>query len=69
MIVIELTEDKFGKAMKSLACAEDKIQEIKEMLRQESMDHRSHNMYPQYRYEDEDFRMRGGHTDNYNRYM
>ena len=66
MIVIELTEDKFGKAMKDLACMEDKLQEIKELFEHESMEHRKRSMYP---YEEEEYRMRNRRSDSYNRYM
>lgn len=66
MMMIELTEDKFGKAMKDLACIEDKLQEIKEVFEQESIGHRNRPMYP---YEEEDYRMRGRRSNSYNRYM
>lgn len=36
MIVIEMSEDKFGKAMKDIACIEDKLEGIKGIFEEEA---------------------------------
>lgn len=65
MMVIEITEDKFGSFMKNIACIEDKLMEIKEVFEHEAVGHRRGNRYP---YEDMEYR---GHErrEPYNRYM
>lgn len=68
MIVIELSEDRFGKAMKNITCIEDKLKEIKEVFEDEAMDYRRQE--PQY--EDPYYRRdryQRNHTKEYNRYM
>lgn len=49
MMVIEVTEDKFGNIMKDIACIEDKIIAIKELFENDAMGQRKHS-YP---YQDE----------------
>ena len=40
MIVVEMTEDKFGQAMKDITCMEEKLEGLKHIFETESMGYR-----------------------------
>lgn len=40
MIVVEMTEDKFGQAMKDIVCMEEKLEGLKHIFEAESMGYR-----------------------------
>ena len=72
MIVIELNEDKFGRAMKNITCIEDKLQELKEVFEDEAMDYRSQDFpyeedYKPYSYKRE--KRQREYPKEYSRYM
>lgn len=52
MMVIELTEDRFGKIMKDIACIADKLSEVKEVFEDEAMGQRRSKGYE---YPDHDY--------------
>ena len=54
MMIIELTEDKFGKAIRDIACIEEKLEGIKFIFEGEAMGYRKHKDYPEYEEEDEE---------------
>lgn len=54
MVIIEMTEDKFGKAMRDIACIEEKLECIKFIFEGEAMGYRKHKDYPEYEEEDEE---------------
>lgn len=65
MIVLEVTEDKFGEVMKDISCIEDKLDTIKEVFKAESVNYRKNVHYP---YDDREH----SYYDRYNsrnRYM
>lgn len=65
MIVLEVTEDKFGEVMKDISCIEDKLDTIKDVFKAESVNYRRNAHYP---YEDRDYKPYDRY-DSRNRYM
>lgn len=63
-MLIEITEDKFSKLMKDVACIEDKLNSIREVFENEAVGHRR-GMMPY----DEDMEYRGYRREPRNRYM
>ena len=63
-MLIEITEDKFGKLMKDVACIEDKLNSIREVFEHEAVGHRR-GMMPY----DEDMEYREYRREPRNRYM
>lgn len=45
MIVVEMTEDKFGQAMKDITCIEEKLEGLKHIFENESMGYRNNRRY------------------------
>lgn len=71
MIVIELSEDKYDKAMKNIACIEEKLYAIKAMFEEDAMGHK--RVYDPYRrnarHEDDRYDEREHYKREYSRYM
>lgn len=66
MIVVEFTDDKFGKTMKAISCIIEKAEMLKECLEEDAMSHRGKRRHKDYDYDEEDY------EDRYNsrrRYM
>lgn len=71
MIVIELSEDKYGKAMKNIACIEDKLHAIRAMFEEDAIGHkRAYDPYKRDSHHDEDrYEDRDHYRREYSRYM
>lgn len=70
MIILELSEDKFGKAMKALTCIVEKTNMLKSMFEEDSMGYRHHEDDEDEDYEQERrYNMRGGRSGYRGRYM
>lgn len=62
MIVLEFSEDKFGKAMKAVSCICKKAEYIKEMFEEDAMGYRGKKKYEE---DDDDEYEEMRHTSRY----
>lgn len=76
MLVIELTDDKFGKAMHNIGCIEEKLAEIKKIFEDDSTSGnfrrwmpREEDRYYEDRYRDMEYPVEPKHREYARRYM
>lgn len=58
MIVLEVTEDKFGKIMKAVSCIAKKAECLKELFEEDAMSYRGKKHYDDDDDEEEEYRSR-----------
>lgn len=64
MIVLEVTEDRYGQVMECITCMEEKLSKIKSVFTEEALGERRYSPYKQSPYRDYNYRER-----EHNRYM
>lgn len=65
MIVLEVTEDKYGQVMEYITCIEEKLSKIKSVFTEEALGEKRYPSHKQYPYRDYEY----PREREYNRYM